>query len=70
MSHIRFLIDKLLIVTPPNAVGYANGIAQSMASLARCIGPVVGGYVSRSVIFLFDFALLKQIVLASCGLSA
>jgi hypothetical protein len=46
MSHIQFLIDKLLIVTPPNAVGYANGIAQSMASLARCIGPVVGGYVS------------------------
>ena len=38
-------------MTPPNAVGYANGIAQSMASLARCIGPVVGGYVSLSVIF-------------------
>jgi len=31
-------------MTPPSAVGYANGIAQSMASLARCIGPVVGGY--------------------------
>ena len=40
------LIDKL--VTPPSAVGYANGIAQSMASLARCVGPVVGGYVSWS----------------------
>jgi MFS family permease len=31
-------------MTPPSAVGYANGIAQSMASLARCVGPVVGGY--------------------------
>jgi hypothetical protein len=55
MSHIQFLIDKLIIVTPPSAVGYANGIAQSMASLARCIGPVVGGYVSWIGFFLFFF---------------
>jgi hypothetical protein len=33
-------------VTPPNAIGLANGIAQSIVSLARCIGPVIGGYVS------------------------
>lgn len=32
-------------MTPPNAVGYANGIAQSIVSLARCVGPVIGGYV-------------------------
>jgi len=72
LSHIRFLIDKLLIVTPPSTVGYANGIAQSMASLARCIGPVVGGYVSRSGFFSlsFCFDLLKQTVFARCGLSA
>ncbi|KDR80263.1 hypothetical protein GALMADRAFT_242597 [Galerina marginata CBS 339.88] len=31
-------------MTPPSAVGYANGIAQSIVSLARCIGPVIGGY--------------------------
>ncbi|KAK0192977.1 hypothetical protein F5146DRAFT_1102675 [Armillaria mellea] len=31
-------------VTPPNAVGYANGIAQSIVSLARCLGPVLGGW--------------------------
>ncbi|KAK0237694.1 hypothetical protein EDD85DRAFT_1004446 [Armillaria nabsnona] len=31
-------------MTPPNAVGYANGIAQSIVSLARCLGPVLGGY--------------------------
>lgn len=31
-------------MTPPNAVGFANGIAQSIVSLARCIGPVIGGY--------------------------
>ncbi|RXW15886.1 hypothetical protein EST38_g9972 [Candolleomyces aberdarensis] len=36
----------LMIVTPPSAVGYANGIAQSIVSLARCVGPVIGGYVS------------------------
>jgi hypothetical protein len=63
MFRILLLIDKLLTVTPPNAVGYANGIAQSMASLARCIGPVVGGYVSWRCIFLSDFVLLKQIAL-------
>jgi len=31
-------------MTPPSAVGYANGIAQSIVSLARCVGPVIGGY--------------------------
>ncbi|PFH50637.1 hypothetical protein AMATHDRAFT_60780 [Amanita thiersii Skay4041] len=31
-------------MTPPSAVGYANGIAQSIVSLARCLGPVIGGY--------------------------
>ncbi|PPQ77975.1 hypothetical protein CVT25_015442 [Psilocybe cyanescens] len=31
-------------MTPPNAIGYANGIAQSIVSLARCIGPVIGGW--------------------------
>ena len=34
-------------MTPPNAVGFANGIAQSIVSLARCFGPVLGGYVSN-----------------------
>ncbi|XP_006463367.1 hypothetical protein AGABI2DRAFT_152546 [Agaricus bisporus var. bisporus H97] len=32
-------------MTPPSAVGYANGIAQSIVSLARCLGPSLGGYV-------------------------
>ncbi|KAJ7512779.1 hypothetical protein B0H11DRAFT_1947347 [Mycena galericulata] len=31
-------------MTPPSAVGLANGIAQSIVSLARCFGPVIGGY--------------------------
>ncbi|KAF5343431.1 hypothetical protein D9758_011854 [Tetrapyrgos nigripes] len=30
-------------MTPPAAVGFANGIAQSIVSLARCLGPVLGG---------------------------
>lgn len=33
-------------MTPPHAVGLANGVAQSIVSLARCFGPVLGGYVS------------------------
>ena len=54
---------------PPYAVGYAayaNGISQS---IARCIGPVDGGYVSRSGIYLF-IPILKQTVRARYGLSA
>ncbi|KZP05225.1 major facilitator superfamily MFS-1, partial [Athelia psychrophila] len=31
-------------MTPPHAVGYANGVAQSIVSLARCFGPIIGGY--------------------------
>ncbi|KAH8829191.1 hypothetical protein DL96DRAFT_1597099 [Flagelloscypha sp. PMI_526] len=30
-------------MTPPHAVGLANGIAQSIVSLARCFGPILGG---------------------------
>ena len=33
-------------MTPPAAVGFANGAAQSIVSLARCLGPILGGYVS------------------------
>lgn len=32
-------------VSPPHVVGYANGIAQSIVSLARFFGPVLGGLV-------------------------
>jgi MFS family permease len=31
-------------MTPPHVVGFANGIAQSIVSLARFIGPILGGY--------------------------
>ncbi|KAH7887062.1 hypothetical protein F5I97DRAFT_1872838 [Phlebopus sp. FC_14] len=31
-------------MTPPPAVGFANGVAQSIVSFARCIGPILGGY--------------------------
>ncbi|KIY47375.1 hypothetical protein FISHEDRAFT_45431 [Fistulina hepatica ATCC 64428] len=31
-------------MTPPFAISYANGIAQSIVSLARCFGPVLGGW--------------------------
>jgi len=32
-------------MSPPEVNGLANGIAQSIVSLARFVGPVVGGYV-------------------------
>ncbi|KAJ4464939.1 hypothetical protein J3R30DRAFT_3317651 [Lentinula aciculospora] len=31
-------------MTPPEAIGYANGLAQTIVSLARCLGPVFGGW--------------------------
>ena len=33
-------------VTPPPIIGLANGVAQSIVSLARGFGPLLGGYVS------------------------
>jgi hypothetical protein len=32
-------------VTPPPIIGLANGVAQSIVSLARGFGPLLGGYV-------------------------
>ncbi|KAG2008216.1 major facilitator superfamily transporter [Coprinopsis cinerea AmutBmut pab1-1] len=40
-TSISILLNYM---TPPAAVGYANGVAQSIVSLARCVGPVIGGY--------------------------
>lgn len=34
-----------LSVSPPPVVGMANGVAQSIVSLARGFGPIIGGYV-------------------------
>ncbi|TFY76791.1 hypothetical protein EWM64_g7223 [Hericium alpestre] len=31
-------------MSPPPVVGLANGLAQSIVSLARCFGPILGGY--------------------------
>lgn len=39
-------LTRISTVTPPAAVGFANGIAQSIVSLARCFGPILGGYAS------------------------
>ncbi|KAG7088943.1 hypothetical protein E1B28_012888 [Marasmius oreades] len=39
-TSIAILINTM---TPPSSVGYANGVAQSVVSLARCFGPVLGG---------------------------
>jgi len=37
------------VVSPPHVVGYANGIAQSIVSLSRFLGPILGGTVSCSI---------------------
>ena len=39
-------------VTPPPIVGLANGVAQSIVSLARGFGPLLGGYVRDQSSFL------------------
>ncbi|KAH6906801.1 major facilitator superfamily domain-containing protein [Coprinopsis sp. MPI-PUGE-AT-0042] len=44
-TSISILLNYM---TPPAAVGYANGVAQSIVSLARCFGPVLGGYLWSS----------------------
>ncbi|KAF7318868.1 Histone H2B [Mycena chlorophos] len=40
-TSVSILVNYM---TPPHAVGLANGLAQSIVSLARCVGPVIGGY--------------------------
>jgi len=39
-------LNLLVPVTPPPIIGLANGVAQSIVSLARGFGPLLGGYVS------------------------
>jgi hypothetical protein len=52
------------VVTPPHAVGFANGVAQSIVSLARCFGPVLGGYVStNSALWWYDDILTHNVAL-------
>jgi hypothetical protein len=37
-------------VSPPGTVSLANGLAQSLVSLGRFVGPVVGGFLwSQSI---------------------
>lgn len=38
-------IEPRFLVSPPHLVGFANGIAQSIVSLARFAGPILGGTV-------------------------
>ena len=38
-------------VSPPHVVGLANGLAQCIVSLARFVGPVLGGYVGFSIVY-------------------
>ena len=38
-------LNLSVLVTPPQTIGLANGVAQSIVSLARGFGPLLGGYV-------------------------
>ena len=38
-------------MSPPHILGYANGVAQSIVSFARFLGPVLGGYVSKPFVY-------------------
>jgi len=40
-TSISVLLNHM---TPSESVGYANGLAQTIVSLARCLGPVLGGW--------------------------
>ena len=46
----------LITVSPPQIIGLSNGVAQSIVSLARGFGPLLGGYVrprTLSVCYIF-----------------
>lgn len=40
LSLIMLMASLTTLVSPPHAVGLANGLAQSVVSLARFLGPV------------------------------
>ncbi|KAH7096911.1 major facilitator superfamily MFS-1 [Auriculariales sp. MPI-PUGE-AT-0066] len=42
------IVILLNYVSPPHVVGMANGLAQSIVSLARFFGPIIGGYLWSS----------------------
>lgn len=44
-------------MTPPPIIGLANGVAQSIVSLARGLGPLLGGYVSAVSLDMIRFFL-------------
>lgn len=43
-------------MTPPPIIGLANGVAQSIVSLARGFGPLLGGYVSAPSLSIYIFS--------------
>ena len=55
------LDSDLVAVSPPHLLGYANGIAQSIVSFARFVGPILGGYVSIPLQSLFALNSLNTI---------
>ena len=50
-NSIQFLSLTHSKVSPPHILGYANGVAQSIVSFARFLGPVLGGYVSKLLVY-------------------
>ena len=54
MAVVGGNLTLLVPVTPPPIVGFANGVAQSIVSLARGLGPLLGGYVSSFSLSRYD----------------
>lgn len=55
-------------VSPPHLVGFANGIAQSIVSLARFAGPILGGTVRTFVLSYPRVFCLMMMGVCSCQL--
>lgn len=59
VCHSLFLHIKNA-TSPPHVVGLANGLAQSLCSFARFVGPILGGLVSRCTVFFSWLCLLQS----------
>jgi len=71
-TSIAILLNYL---SPPHVNGLANGVAQSIVSLARFIGPILGGYLWSASIengpngYFWSFVIVTSICAVAMALS-
>lgn len=63
-TSIMVLINAM---SPPHVVGLANGLAQSTVSLARFVGPVIGGTIWSASIAGNPAGYFKPFVMVTIG---